>query len=579
MRTSDRLVLAGLLVVAVVPYLNALGNGFVFDDRGVIVENPLVQRDSTLLADFFTNPYYPGALYRPLTFWSFSLNQRLDPAPFGFHLVNLLLHGLVTALVFVYCRTIRLSTPLAALAGLIFAVHPIHTEAVTSIVGRAELLSAAAVLGALLCGVRSIEGRRFAGLWLIAATLLFAIGLLCKESAFVFLPLFALTVWLRAPVPWRELVRTLWASRELTLLSAVGAVYLCLRWVLFGTLAVGDPVSLLDNPLAYAPATVRIATALVILVDSLVQLVVPLQLSADYSYNQIPLVTSFDDPRLLLAAALLLLLGVAAWRTRKAEPAVLGSALFFLAALSLTSNLLFPIGTIRGERLLYLPSAGFCILFALAVAAGLERRAGLVIAGVALLALVFAGRTWQRNYDWASELTIFEASTASSPNSAKAYHNLGVALAQAKRGDEAIIAFRRALRIYPDYDEAAFALGCDYQARGMMTAALHWYREALRIEPKHVKSHLNTGIIHYNDGDLGEAEEAFRAGLAISPSDPRLLKGIGFVRLAEGRSEEARAVLERAQRLAPGDVETRSALELAMNPSAGRLHAPIEEQP
>lgn len=568
MRATERVWIGVLAVAATVPYLNTLGNGFAFDDRGMIVENPAVRGADASPWSFFTQPFFPGALYRPLTFLSYWTEVRLHGVtPLPFHLVNLGLHALVTVLFFLLCRSLRLGTAVSALAAGLFAVHPIHTEAVTNVIGRAEMLAAAAVLGALLCAVR---GRSNAA-WTALAAALFALGLLSKESAFVLLPLLFVCEWIRRPRRWRTIAAELTRSGQLPAFAAVGAAYLALRWFLFGTLTVGDRVAWLDNPLVQSSLGVRIGTATVVLVDSLAQLVLPLRLSADYSFNQIPLVESPADPRFLVAGAVLAVLALILWRNRAEAPAMAGGALFLLAALSLTSNFLFAIGTIRAERLLYLPSAGFCILAALAGTWALAQRPRLAAVAVASLLLLYAGRTWARNFDWASDVTLFQATVIAAPQSAKAHHNLGAALADAKRPDDAAMAFREALQIYPEYEEAAFGVGHMYDVRGLTAGALRWYRETLRIDPRHVKSYLNRGAILYNRGDLDGAEAEFRAGLAIVPEEPRLLTAVGFVRLAEGRIDEARSLLEQSQRLSPDDPETKRALAYAAQQKTGPM--------
>jgi protein O-mannosyl-transferase len=561
MRATDRTWMALLVAAAVLPYLNTLGNGFAFDDRGMIFENAAVRSATTQPSSFFTTPFYPGALYRPLSFLSYWVEQRLHGmTPFGFHLVNLGMHTLVTLLVFALCRSLRLGGLVSFLAAGLFAVHPIHTEAVSNIIGRTELFSAAAVLGALLCAARAGQNRA----WVAAGAALFALGLLSKESAFVLVPLLFVCEWMRQPRPLVQVLATLTSSGALPVYGAVAAAYLGLRWWLFGTLTVGEAVAWLDNPLAHSSTMVRLGTATMVFVDSLAQMILPLRLSADYSFDQIPLVTSPFDPRFLIAAAVLSALALVVWRTRAEAPVLLGCVAFYLAAVSLTANLLFPIGTIRAERLLYLPSVGFCILVGVGAGVALERRPRWAATALAVVFVAFAGRTWARNPDWSSDITLFRATVNASPNSAKAHHNLGAALAEAKqRPEDASMAFRQALQIWPDYEEAAFGVGTTYEARGLNDGAMHWYGETLRINPHHVRAYINRGNILYRIGDFGGAEAEFQRGLVLLPDEPRLLTGIGIVRLAEGRFDEARALLEQSLQLAPDYAVTRDALDYA----------------
>ena len=146
---------AVIAVAAIVPYLNALPADFTFDDVGVISENVAVQIHPA--ADLLTYVYYPGGLYRPLTMLTYAANASIDARPWGYHLVNVVLHALVSIAVFFLARRLLDSAVAATVAALLFAVHPIHTEAVTGIVGRAELLAALGVLVSLLAVARALN--------------------------------------------------------------------------------------------------------------------------------------------------------------------------------------------------------------------------------------------------------------------------------------------------------------------------------------------------------------------------------------------------------------------------------------
>ena len=216
--------IVAIALLAALPYLNGLSGDFVFDDVGVIRDNPVIQRDPAWRV--FTTVYEPGALYRPLTMLSYVANARVDGGPMGFHAVNVLLHVAV-ALAFYALALQLLAAPTAAwIAAALFAVHPIHTEAVTGIVGRAELLAALFSIAALLALARAlrpgminrplapsserserIEGplapsgepsERLEG-WLACSLTAFAVAVLCKESAFTTIGLVLVVHWRLAP--------------------------------------------------------------------------------------------------------------------------------------------------------------------------------------------------------------------------------------------------------------------------------------------------------------------------------------------------------------------------------------------
>jgi len=530
-------VAVAVALAAALPYLNSLGADFTFDDAGVIRDNAAVQVLPAV--DLLHYVYRPGELYRPLTMLTYAANAAISPAPFGFHLVNVALHVLISLCVFFLARRLLRTFAGAACAALLFAAHPIHTEAVTNVVGRAELLAALGVLIALLACARAIGSsghRRHA--WLIVSLLAFAAGMLAKESAFTALPLFAVVhVWLDRKAAPRERAGLLWPY------AVVAVAYLALRLAVVGALVLPEPPGALDNPLAHVDAAARIRTAIIVLWEYAALLAVPMHLVADYSYNAVPVALSWGDPRFLATAALLACSAVLVVSAGRRAPVVPLAAAFACIPLVLTANLLFPIGTIKAERLLYLPSVGWVLACGWLAAEALRRRSPRWALALALLVAVFGARTWLRNADWQDDATLFRVTLADAPCSAKAHYNGAVALQQAGQLDDAMAQYRRALEIYPPYAAAAFGIGHIYGLKGSDAGALGWYEEALRRDPKFTKAHLQIGLLRQRRGEYDAAEAALLTGLASDPNDPMLLVNLGAVRLSQGNRWEAQTAL------------------------------------
>ncbi len=540
--------LIGLL--AILPYLNSLRAGFTFDDPQLICDNPMINRDPPLR--LFSTVYQPGALYRPLTMLTYAGNARLHEGPLGYHVVNVVLHAAVSLAVFALADILLRSAAGATATASLFAVHPIHTEAVSGIVGRAELLAALFVLSALLAAARAARvAGAGTGRWQALSVVAFACGILSKESAFMALPLVGLVHWWVCPIKVTP-------RRLLSVLSphtAVALGYLGLRIAVVGSLALPTPPPFPDNPLAHVSWLPRVQTALVVLTEYFSQLALPVHLSADYSFNAIPVVTSKADPRFLLAVALLTALTMGLSVAVRRFPFLLIAACFTVIPLALTANLLFPIGTIKAERLLYLPSFGWCLACGWLAAQAARRRH---LWWMAVLALVIAGygaRTWTRNRDWRDNFTLFSAAVEASPNSTKAHYNLGVAYDKSGNWDEAMVHLRQALVIQPDSADAAFAIGAIYERKGLDAGALHWYAKAMQFDWRFAKAHLNTGVIRYRRAEYASAEAAFRTGLESEPQNPRLLIGLALALLAQERLLEAQTALDRVDRDAINDME------------------------
>jgi protein O-mannosyl-transferase len=546
-RSDYRLtVLVGLL--AILPYLNGLRGDFTFDDLGIIREDRLITGASASVAKVFTTAFNPGALYRPIAMLTYLANARMGCGVIGYHVVNVGLHALVTVATFFLSRILLDSTLAAVLGAALFAVHPVHTEAVSSIVGRGELLAALFVLGSLFALARATqhEGQQ-RHVWVAISAGLVAAGCLAKESGFVAIPLCAAVyLWLRRAPGWKE------SLALLVPYTVVAIGYLGLRILVVGSLTLPTKPGLLDNPLAHVPLLPRLETALVVLWQYLATLAMPLHLSADYSYNEIPVVASALDPRFLGALALFTAATIGLVLCRKRAPALLLAAAFFTIPLALTANVLFPIGTIKAERLLYLPSLGWCLACAWLISHAPERhrRGWLGLATLVIVAL--AGRTWVRNRDWQSNFALFTATVQTSPHSAKAQHNLAVAYEERGDVDNAMLHFRAALAIYPPYEWAAFGIGKIYEEKGLENGALEWYATATRLNDHVTLAYLNSGAIYYKRGDLTAAERDFHSGLQAEPNNPRLLIGMALVRVAQDDRVEARALLDRAESMADG---------------------------
>jgi protein O-mannosyl-transferase len=533
-----------LTLLAIVPYLNSLEGTFVFDDLGVIRDNPAVSGDHASALRLLTWVYHAGGLYRPVTMLTYLANQRVDHSPVGYHIVNVCLHGLVTLAMFHLARRVLGSLSAAVAAAALFAVHPVHTEAVSNIIGRAELLAALFLTLSLLAFVRAHEeGGKRRRLWHLVSLLTFAVGLLAKENAFTAIPLCALLhLWLRQP---RSLRRTAFAVAPH---AVVGLGYLILRIVIIGSATLPDyaRAGLLDNPLVHVALLPRLGTAVVVLWQYVSLLAVPLVLSADYSFNQIPVVLSPSDPRFLLASISLALTGVVFLLSIRRAPEIAVAVAFTALALSLTANVIVPIGTIKAERLLYLPSVGWCMgcSWLLAGKGRARHRGCLLVLGV--LVAAYAGRTWARNPVWANDLALWKATVDTSPRSAKAHNNLAVAYDSRGLLDQAMLHYRKSFAIDPEYEGATFGIGEVYQKKGIPSGAFAWYEKTVDLDWQMTKAHYNMGKMFLDQRNFVSAEAAFRTVLQEEPDNPSALIGLALSALGQGERLQARFLIEQA---------------------------------
>ena len=491
------------------------------------------------LGAFFLRPYWPegegaaAGLYRPLTTWSFALNRALTGTePHGFHVGNMLLHAAVCALAWFAARRAGVFYGTAILAALLFAVHPVHVEAVANVAGRAELLAAGFALAAWLAHRRKQP---------VLAPALYLLAVLSKEGA-VLAPILFLVDDLHRRRDGERLRFGVYAGYAASLALALG-----LRAAALGGFHGAEDAVFMDNPAAFAGPVIRIATALWVVAKDLLLLLWPAHLVSDYSFDAVPLVRTFRDPRLLVGCGVLaLLIALVVWSWPRSRPLLLGIAVFVLFLLP-ASNLLFPVGTLMAERLLYLPSFGICLV-AGHLGAGVARRGRpardtVWAVAVALLALG-AARTWARIPAWNDNATLALTDVSLQPRSAKLQAGAGIARHQSGDDIGAEAAYRSALEIWPDYAQMHYNLALLLEKRGASEEAITHLKEAGRLAPSNPKPfhvlapHLEAA------GRTEEALDAYAAGAKADPRDLPFRFNYGRALLAAGTTEEGLAVLE-----------------------------------
>jgi hypothetical protein len=404
-----------LAAIAVVAYLPSLAGPFHFDDYNVIVHYPTVHEWSSLFER-------AGAGVRAVLKASYTLNWTLDPSPFGFHLVNIALHALNTVLVFHLGQSLirgqgrNYSNAAPLIAALLFALHPMQTEAVTYISGRSSSLMATFYLSALLAYLR---GAR----WSISG-LLFVLAVATRETA-VTLPAALLLIELCRRTDWRTILRRQAAH---WLLLAAGGTVVLLNQRYFDLLAFGfTERSLGDNLLTQIGG-----------ISYLIWHLVSLQgLNIDPA---LPTLTEWT-PALVLQLLLLLTLltlGIANIRRR---PWLAFGILWFFLQLAPTNSII-PRLDVANDRQIYLACWG--LFFALAVQIS-ELRLPMMRTAAAALCVLFAGASVARQLDYLDEITLWEASVRAAPWNARGHNNLGYAYYQAGRKPEAWREFHTAL--------------------------------------------------------------------------------------------------------------------------------------
>ena len=601
--------LALVIGAAVLAYANAPGGRLVFDAQVLIGENPLLlHANATSVWFALTNDYWQpmatDGLYRPLTILTFLVDRAVlgygDLAS-GYVIENVILH--ITCAVLVYALMWHLARRRwpATVAALVFAIHPITTEAVTNVVGRADLLAALGVLAGVLCWEKGGPGagRR---VWLAIGLALSAVlALFSKESGLVLVGA-VLLYDLAFPRPGtRSKLRA-----EHVVVGVVLAAYLLARWYVDRTGLPPEDIAPIDNPIVEAPFWTGRLTAVGVLVRAAALIVWPATLSVDYSYRQIPIVGW--PPSVAgdwIAIAGLVVLPLAVWgvlRTRTTAPAIFFLGGFVLLAVLPSANLVRIIGSIMAERFLYLPLVGVAGMVALLADRWADTSRRRSVASVAVAIVVLAGgiRTAVRNLDWRDQRSLWAATVRASPESAKAHKAYANAMFTPDAGPDELAGLvaraEQGLAIRPDYQQGLVDLGSyeirlgDALAPTDPAASRQWYEKAVTaletaraldqratarfVEKMRARGNapdtipdVGDGVLYNNLslafvklGRLENALETYQRMRRLAPTNTALYRDIATIEGALGRADDAATTLFEAITISDDDVEAKQRL-------------------
>ncbi len=562
--------LVAILVIAaatVLVYSNTFDASFHFDDHTQIVQNESL-RDLRSL--------WPPSGNRWVGYLSFALNHRLGALEvFGYHLGNLLIHVCNGLLVF-WLTALTLRTPalrraemgplvrkyLPLAAGLLFAVHPIATQAVTYIVQRFTSL---ATLFFLLSLVLYAKGRltldgdrpsRARAAWLYSLAIVAAAGAMrTKEISFT-LPLVAAGYELLFFRP----------GRRLLLLAPLAATALLVPLGLASEgRSLGDVLSEASRFTAETreiPRSVYLLTQARVVVTYLRLLLLPVRQNLDYDLR---LSHSLADPEVLFALAIVLVIAAAAVfllvQARKTNRAAGALVFFGIAWFFVTSSVessVIPIRDVIFEHRAYLPSAGAAVALGTALLWAVERlRLRIPIALQAAAALLITAAplgvaTYARNLVWKDELSLWTDVVAKSAGKARPHTSLGVAYWETGRVEDAIREYREAIRLAPGEAEAHYNLGVAHAGKGQVDEAMREYREAIRLAPGLAGAHMNLGLALGGKGQLDDAIRAYSEAIRLAPGLAEAHMNLGLAYRARGRTDDAIHEYREAIRLSPG---------------------------
>ncbi|KAM7345947.1 transmembrane O-mannosyltransferase targeting cadherins 3 isoform 1-T2 [Cochliomyia hominivorax] len=690
--------LLSIVCLCLISYYNSTQCGLVFDDISAIRDNKDL-RPTTPLKNIFLNDFWGTPMrkehshksYRPLTVLTFRFNYWLhELQEYGYHAINVILHisvcllwKRVSRILVLQCtQRERLAVKCSFFSTLLFAVHPIHTEAVTGVVGRAELLSSLFFLGAFLAYSRAVsssisaakKSQKFKTQWFqlcINFSLCLLASMLCKEQGitiagicvayelFVVQNIHPSQLWHtllnlfeervassnQTPSPTNKAAITKliqssststvigstslsanlisskptannfttplqWSTTLIKRLGFLVSITICLLVGRVYVMGSQLPVfTRFDNPASAAESPARQLTYSYLIYLNSWLLLFPCDLCCDWTMGTVPLIESLMDKRNLatlitfsILAALIVkaCISQSLQHTRMLIMCLAWIVLPFLPA----SNLFFPVGFVVAERILYMPSMGFCLLVVYGYEKMKEGKGSKVkyILNVSLLLLLATHsiKSYKRNKDWKNEYTLFMSGVHVNDRNAKLFNNVGHALENEGRFQEALSYFQQAVKIQPDdigahinvgrtfnnlkmYSEAEKAYlkakslfprikpGESYQARiapnhlnvfinlanliarnqTRLEEADFLYRQAISMRADYVQAYINRGDILMKLNRTAQAQEVYEKALLYDSENADIYYNLGVVFLEQGKSAQANVYFNKALELYP----------------------------
>ena len=596
-------VVLGLMILSFAAYLNVLSNTFVFDDVYVISGNYFI-RDWQNIFGLFTSKYFAASgelSYRPVVTLSYFVDYSLwHLNPMGYHLTNVVLHTLNSALLFFLVQRMVRNMPLAFLASLFFICHPVLSEAINAVSYREDLLAAAFFITAFTLYVKLLASNEFmyrnlsplgtgmhhgvypeqkqdssaspqnnkrrrvqhdsvchserseeSNFYLYPLSLLsYLFALFSKEMA-ITLPLLIFF--------FDYLIGSCRTFTNRILRFYPGYILVTIFYLLARFRWFHNPV---ESGVSYPQENLwfNFLAMLKVLASYLKLLFFPVNLNADYI---VPVASSPWDMSCILSLLLIISIAVIGYRLFFHSKLLFFSLLWFFVALLPVLNIV-PIGNIMAERYLYIPVIGFCIMgsYFIMHMSALRLQPFHISVWVLTLSILF-GFVWQtssRSRDWRDEFTLWSKIIAREPNSYKAHSSLGILLIKRGQEEEGISELQTSLSMNPSYPDAHNNMGTLYEQKGMYDDAAKEYRCALRLNPNLSEAHYNLGNTYLKTSNYAKAVAEYKLYLSGKGGHPAVLYNLGVAYMKQEMLDESIMAFQKSSRWNPMNADTHNNL-------------------
>lgn len=548
--SSHKIIISALFVIVFLVYLNSLTNGYVWDDRQIVVAWDYPVDISRLFRFFFETDLLrqsePTPYYRPLARLSFVIDGLSGPSPMVSHSINIFLHGVVSSLLFIVVLKV-VKDPAASFAGaVLFAVHPVNSETVAMVATRNNLLSGLFVLLSIVLLFRFIEHKR--KIYGCLTGIFIFLALLCKETAIAILPLIPVMGMVLSKQAG-HLDNLLAEVADFSFMKRCGMVYCRFKtsagnWLI--PFAAASAAVILYLPLRYyviknSAVTMeiwnglfsRLAANLTMLPEYFSLLLWPHRLAPHY------LVPQLSENRLLVILFWLgfMYLLYRLFRMGITPATSVGMLWMLFFWLPMSGLVAFPSARLA-DRYLYLPMMGLALVLASLLSSVPVAQRKIVMACFVVVFLLFGARTVVRNMDWKDNYSLFSKMVAYYPNNPKGHHNLGTALLdELKQPEAAKRSFQAALAVDPSFQRTRTQLGYIGLVQKDYGAAEREYRLALEEFPGDGEAVYNLALVLETVGKKREAIDMYRRFIDINGGEfPDMLPAV-LKRLQELEAE------------------------------------------
>ena len=532
-----------IIILGCVVYCNSLNNKFVWDDH-ILVENNTYINNWSKVPHFFTKNIAMGGgekfnSYRPLQMITYMIDYslwKLDVR--GYHFTNIFLHILATLSLYWLISILFKDKLISLLTSILFVVHPIHTEVVTYISGRADSLAALFIILCLIFYIKYLHFRNLKTYMLMLLSCIFA--LLSRENSLVLPALLLL---------YHYTFKKKFMIKGFLSIAAITFIYIIFRITVLKSLMI---------PIIYSGTlSQRIPGFFVALTNYTRLLLLPFGLHMEYGQQFFNIM----EPKVIAGIAISFAILIYVFKNRKSKGLIFFSVGWFFITLFPSSNI-YPLNAYMAEHWLYLPAIGFFLILAKALSSlcGLKKFRALTIVFIIALLLFYSYLTLKQNTYWREPISFYERTLKYAPHSARTHLSLGDLYSNMGRKEEAISLLKRAIELSPNHPYVYNNLGNIYMSIGKIEEAVEVYNRGIEMDPNYAGTYNNLANTYSNIGRKEEALILYKKAIELNPNLVQAYNNLGIIYYEIGRKEEAIKLYKKAIELNPNIAEVYSNL-------------------